>query len=775
MISKSMKHRLLAILVVTALTGWLVACSDEAESNQDAGSDASSDTVFGFDIRVDSASPDAEADGQLPDATPDSPSDVPTDQGSDATELPNEEVGRDARETGVEVPPECVDNDGDEHGENCEAGPDCSDDNEYAWDTCETCNDDDEDGRWFDCNQYLPFDAPDCDPGSRFRYQIAHLDRDGDGMGRDDSAELCIGELTPGFTQMLGDCDDEDAAANPMMIEIPLDGQDNDCMDGDRAELNNDDYVFLDPYSTAGDPDGSMGAPFSVFHNARDAAAACEPDCAIIATGATIEFDGTYNPVSVSVLGGYNHAAGGTWTYGAIDTRSSFNIANGHQMVVDAPDHVVLYRLAFDMNYQTVIEPPPSLISVSADPLVVFYRNTFTIVNTNSALEATIIDAPTEAGELFVVHNTFDINQTAATTNGDIYVVTANVDRAVMSSNVFNVPSHELGQLNVFGLTCSDCSITSNNMETFHSSGPMHFAEVEANHGWVLIRDNRLVGSSNHEAFFFGVHAPDGWVTAASNWIDVNNATLPGAFDLSASHSILHNNAIHLHRASGQEPDPFAIQIGNRFDDHHAEALLTNNMITAEAPDGLNLTPIRFDGSNLFAFHNTFVSQLGTTGTIETAGVISIDPNYESVALVNNVFEMGPTIGGSAIRILDGIEPAGGLAVFNNAFFSDHLGAVDMVSGLSGTAIATVADLNSDEFEWADGNIDGPRYSWEIPASLPELPIHDIFPGIDAGINPRDIGLFAIPLDYYGTIRPVDGDDTDGPQYDIGAMEYVPE
>ena len=775
MIPKNIRQAFQTICVVIALTGWLFACSDAAES-QDTGSDASSDTVFGFDARVDSSdtTADGEADGALPDTPADSPADAPPPDGvADAVELPNEEVGG---ETGDDAPLVCIDDDDDGHGENCEAGPDCSDENEYAWDTCETCNDDDDDGRWFGCNQYLPFLEPDCDPDSGFRFQIAFLDRDGDWMASDTAPELCIGDLVPGFTMVQGDCDDLDAGANPMMIEIPLDGQDNDCMGGDLATLTNDGYIYLDPQYT-GTASGTMDEPFSVFYQAREAAAACDPDCAIIAneSGAPIGFDGTHNPVSVSILGGYNHGAAGTWTYGTLDSYSTFNL-DGHHMEVTPADRVLLYRLAINSDYGSVTEPTThSLIVVSPNPFVVFYHNVFTIVNTNSGLESTIIDAPAGAGELFVVHNTFDINQSSATTNGDVRVVTASVGRAIVSSNVFNIPGHYSGDLRIFDLTCTDCSITNNTMETFRSSGPMHFAEVEGEGGWVLIRDNRLVGSSDHEAFFFGVHAPDGWVTAASNWIDVNNATLPWAFDLSASHNIVHNNAIHLHRATGQEPDPFAIQIGNRFDDHHAEALLTNNMITVEASDGRNLTPIRFDGSKLFAIHNTFIGLLGTTGAIGTAGVISIDPNYDTVALLNNVFEMGPTMDGSAIRILDGIEPTGGLAVFNNAFFSNHLDTVDVVSGLSGTAIATVANLNSDEFEWAGGNIEGPRYSWEIPASLPELPIHDIFPGIDEGINPRDIGLFAIPLDYYGTIRPVDGDDTDGPQYDIGAMEYVPE
>lgn len=60
--------------------------------------------------------------------------------------------------------PDCVDADGDLHGDNCEAGPDCDDTLFNAFDMCDTCVDDDGDMFWVGCDQYGP-DAmgPDCD------------------------------------------------------------------------------------------------------------------------------------------------------------------------------------------------------------------------------------------------------------------------------------------------------------------------------------------------------------------------------------------------------------------------------------------------------------------------------------------------------------------------------------------------------------------------------------------------------------------------------------
>lgn len=60
--------------------------------------------------------------------------------------------------------PDCVDDDGDLHGEGCNAGPDCDDTDYNSHMSCATCVDADMDGFWVGCDQYGP-DAPgpDCD------------------------------------------------------------------------------------------------------------------------------------------------------------------------------------------------------------------------------------------------------------------------------------------------------------------------------------------------------------------------------------------------------------------------------------------------------------------------------------------------------------------------------------------------------------------------------------------------------------------------------------
>jgi len=71
-------------------------------------------------------------------------------------------------------------------------------------------------------------------------------DSDGDGFGAD-GGEACMCNMEPPFTAFQGgDCDDDDAAINPLVMEI-CDGQDNDC-DGleDPEDAQGCEDYFLD-------------------------------------------------------------------------------------------------------------------------------------------------------------------------------------------------------------------------------------------------------------------------------------------------------------------------------------------------------------------------------------------------------------------------------------------------------------------------------------------------------------------------------------------------
>ena len=63
-----------------------------------------------------------------------------------------------------------------------------------------------------------------------------YFDGDGDGFGIASFAvQAC--SLPTNFALVAGDCDDSDEDVNPAAMEIPNDGIDNDCMNGDSTTV----------------------------------------------------------------------------------------------------------------------------------------------------------------------------------------------------------------------------------------------------------------------------------------------------------------------------------------------------------------------------------------------------------------------------------------------------------------------------------------------------------------------------------------------------------
>ncbi|AVR46855.1 hypothetical protein C7S20_17195 [Christiangramia fulva] len=65
-------------------------------------------------------------------------------------------------------------------------------------------------------------------------------DEDGDTYGTETGAIETCNASEPGYTSRAGDCDDSDPEINPGMTEIPNDGIDNDCLDGDLITLGDE-------------------------------------------------------------------------------------------------------------------------------------------------------------------------------------------------------------------------------------------------------------------------------------------------------------------------------------------------------------------------------------------------------------------------------------------------------------------------------------------------------------------------------------------------------
>lgn len=94
----------------------------------------------------------------------DSETTAPTGPGPTSDPTGGDPTGDPTVGTSTLPDPDCVDDDGDLHGEGCEAGPDCDDASYNSWQSCGTCVDADMDGFWVGCDQYGPDDpGPDCD------------------------------------------------------------------------------------------------------------------------------------------------------------------------------------------------------------------------------------------------------------------------------------------------------------------------------------------------------------------------------------------------------------------------------------------------------------------------------------------------------------------------------------------------------------------------------------------------------------------------------------
>jgi len=73
-----------------------------------------------------------------------------------------------------------------------------------------------------------------------------YLDNDEDGYGTGNLLDVCSGEeLSEGYSEISGDCNDSNANINPDAEEIPYDSLDNDCSGGDLADVDEDGYCLI--------------------------------------------------------------------------------------------------------------------------------------------------------------------------------------------------------------------------------------------------------------------------------------------------------------------------------------------------------------------------------------------------------------------------------------------------------------------------------------------------------------------------------------------------
>ena len=110
-------------------------------------------------------------------------------------------------------------------------GEDCDDKNiEINPDATELC-----DGADNDCDG-------DTDEDDATDASTWYLDQDADGYGIE-GATVVACDQPSGYAAVPGDCNDIEPAANPGQIEVPYDGLDNDCQDGDLCDVDGDGYL----------------------------------------------------------------------------------------------------------------------------------------------------------------------------------------------------------------------------------------------------------------------------------------------------------------------------------------------------------------------------------------------------------------------------------------------------------------------------------------------------------------------------------------------------
>ena len=592
------------VLLVAFWSASVVGCGCGDDDDDDSGGGGATDD----DTTDDDAGDD--------DATDDDAGDDDTDDDTDD-------------DADDDVEPQCVDGDGDTRGENCDAGPDCDDANPNTWTSCATCADTDADGFFAGCDAYTTIDGPDCNDGNPAVWQFltGFIDADGDYFYGTE-IQVCSGATLPGgYADEGDDCDDTNPDVNPNGFEIPDDGIDQDCDDGDFIASDTNGFFVNEATGNDANP-GTKAAPFATIQKGIDEAAAVDGGENVYVAGGT--YDESIITNEASLFGGYDPA---DWTRDLVNNPS---IINGQTTfaVYALPTQPVTID-GFQVNMPDSV--PTQSVGIMAAGGTIRISNNIIAGGDDSAknygiysfltIDATIVDNQVTTGQ----------NITGTTYGMFAYALSADI-----RNNIIETPQTASMALGIYALAASS-RVNGNDIDVGDpalSGYGLYLAGIAPTSSFE-VNGNTVDGADGAAGAAIGIYAIIADFSLSDNVIDGGDGAVNslgfysqlslglfaegnifragsggvnfGAYAYNVGDSVFENNLIHAGSATTSS-------IGFFLTNVDGESVISNNTILA-APGGSNYS----FGALLYPYQDSVLSPMTVINNTITVGAAAGD------------------------------------------------------------------------------------------------------------------------------------------------------
>ncbi|MCC6159870.1 MAG: right-handed parallel beta-helix repeat-containing protein [Deltaproteobacteria bacterium] len=730
---------LLLVASVLMVSSGVVGCGcgDDDDDDSGGGGDDDTDDDTDDDVGDDDTGDDDTADDDTDDDTDDDADD--------------------------DTQPQCVDADGDTHGENCDAGPDCDDADENNWDSCASCVDNDGDLVFAGCDAYDTIDGPDCndfDP-DMWQFLTGYTDEDGD-LYPGTPNEVCAGGLLPvGYYPESTDCDDADILVNPSGVELPDDGIDQDCSGEDYTSADSNGY-FVDG---AGGNDANPGTKeFPVETIAQGVMLASVTDGGTnvyIAEGVYTE---DVTTTVASLYGGYN---GTDW---------SRDIETYETELIGSVDAGLTVGGATDVAVDGMTLRGSDAIATSSTGLVVILSNGVRISNCrifggdDNTAGGSYGAAVLMTYDAMLVNNEISGGENATAEAGGIYAI---VDGFDVVNNTISAGESGVGAVGAYVYSHGDATIRDNVVDGGEAPGStITWFQGNMTSDRNDIRGNTFTAGNSSAGPRMVVYlssALPGQVLFQDNLVeDVTSAgpLYQGLIFLGPANLTVEGNLV-----GGSSNATTALSYGAIVDGpgnfHFANNMFDGGQATAST------TAMILDVDDLGGalVNNTFV---GGVSDLNSIGVyVDIDGvgGTAAIDMVNNIIDAGSGSANIYSLYLGQATEAGLMRLHGN----DLTGASPdcLIYASTGaectTTIGDVHDCDWHDCGAADGNLNvSPQY---VNAAANDYHLASGSALRDAGVNP--LMYVADPFgfawrDFEGDVRPAVS------TWDIGADEFIP-